>query len=215
MAPARHGWVIRERSPPIHSRVIEVLILCTANVCRSPAAEGLLRDRLSAIGVDAQVRSAGVLEGGVPASSGSVDVLARRGIDLTSHRSRTMSRRELGGADLIIGMAREHVREAAALMPEVWPRTFTLKELVRRGEQVGIRRPDEEVVDWLGRAGSGRSPSELLGHSVADDVADPYGQSLPNYERMISELDHYIDRLVALLWAGRLQPFADARPGRG
>lgn len=146
-----------------------------------------------------------MLDDGRPASSGSVDVLARRGLDLSTHRSRVMSRRELGSADLVLGMAREHVREAVVLAPGIWPRTFTLKELVRRGEGIGARRPDQSHADWLAQVGSGRTTAELMGRSAEDDVADPYGLSLPSYERMIGELDDYIDRLVALLWAGTLQ----------
>lgn len=121
-----------------------------------------------------------------------------------------MTGRELRGADLVLGMAREHVREAVVLAPDAWPRTFTLKELVRRGEAVGPRRGEQTLADWLASAAAGRTAAELMGPSDIDDVADPYGLSLPSYERMIDELDNYIDRLVALLWAGRLQ--SSARP---
>lgn len=162
------------------------------------------------MGVDADVRSAGLLEDGRPASSGSVDVLARRGLDLSTHRSRVMSGVELRAADLILGMAREHVREAVVLAPDTWPRTFTLKELVRRGDTIGARRGDQTLAEWLAAAAAGRTTAELMGPSNVDDVADPYGLSIPSYERMIDELDNYIDRLVALLWAGRLQ--SSSRP---
>ena len=59
-------------------------------------------------------------------------VLAGRGLDISSHRSRTMSRQLLAEADLVVGMAREHVREAVLAVPDLWARAFTLKELVRR-----------------------------------------------------------------------------------
>jgi hypothetical protein len=39
----------------IYNRRIDVLILCTANQCRSPMAEAMLRHRLEALGVDAVI----------------------------------------------------------------------------------------------------------------------------------------------------------------
>ena len=57
----------------------------------------------------------------------------------------------LTGADVLIGMAREHVREAVVLAPDVWGRAFTLKEIVRLGEERGGRAPDEPLEQWLAR----------------------------------------------------------------
>jgi protein-tyrosine-phosphatase len=167
-------------------------------------AEVLLRHRLGDLGVDARVASAGLLRSGQPASDHGVDILRDRGLDMSTHRSRAMSRELLAPADLILAMAREHVREAVVLDPSLWPRTFTLKELVRRGEAVGPRRPTEPLADWLARAGQGRRISELTGSSPADDVTDPYGGPRSAYERLATELDDLLDRLVALTFAEAL-----------
>ena len=167
-------------------------------------AEVLLRHRLGEMGVDARVASAGILQSGQPASDHGIDILRGRGLDMTTHRSRAMSRDLLSSADLILGMAREHVREAVVLNPALWPRTFTLKELVRRGEAVGPRGAHESLADWLARVGQGRRISELTGSSPDDDVADPYGGPRTAYERMATELDGLIDRLVTVVFAGAL-----------
>jgi protein-tyrosine phosphatase len=180
--------------------ITKVLFLCTGNICRSPAAEALLRHRLTEAGVDAEVRSAGLLEAGHPASQYGVAVLAERGIDASAHRSRTMLVDELLGADLILGMAREHVRAAAVQAPEAWRRTFTLKELVRRGDEIGARRPGQTLDDWLAEVRADRSTADLMGDSHADDIADPIGQPRPAYESMIVELDGLIGRLFWLVW---------------
>ena len=164
-------------------------------------AEVLLRHRLGDLGVDATVASAGLLRSGQPASAHGVDILRGRGLDMTTHRSREMSRELLGSADLILAMAREHVREAVVLDPGLWPRTFTLKELVRRGEAVGPRQAAESLADWLARVGQGRRISELTGSSPADDVADPIGGPRVAYERLAAELDDLLDRFVALTFA--------------
>ena len=164
-------------------------------------AEVLLRHRLADLGVDATVASAGVLQSGQPASAHGVDILRGRGLDMTAHRSRTMSRELLGSADLLLAMAREHVREAVVLDPGLWPRTFTLKELVRRGEATGPRQSGEPLSDWLARVGQGRRISELTGSSPDDDVADPIGGPRSAYERLAGELDDLLDRFIGLTFA--------------
>ena len=160
----------------------------------------LLRHRLAAAGVEAVVRSAGLLESGNPASASGIDILAGRGLDMKAHRSTTVSAAILQEADLVLGMARQHVREAVVLAPQVWPRTFTLKELVRRGAAIGPRKDGEPLEAWLARAHMGRSTSLLMGVAPEDDVDDPIGQPRSAYERMVEELDDLIERLVALAW---------------
>jgi protein-tyrosine phosphatase len=169
-------------------------------------AEAILRHRLTELGVDARVASAGLLRSGQPASAHGVDVLRGRGVDMTAHRSRSMSRDILSASDLLLGMAREHVREAVVMDPGVWPRTFTLKELVRRGEATGPRGTGEPLRDWLARVGQGRRVADLTGSSPQDDVADPIGMPRTAYERLAAELDGLIDRFVALAVAGALSP---------
>lgn len=161
-------------------------------------AEALLRDRLESRGFAAHVHSAGLLTSGRPASEHGVTVLRERGLDLGGHRSRTMETEMLRDADVVIGMAREHVREAVVLHPPVWPRAFTLKELVRRGAEVGFRPHDQPLAEWLAKCHVGRVQRDLLGDSGADDVADPIGSPLHAYERTATELHDLVDRLVDL-----------------
>jgi hypothetical protein len=96
-------------------------------------------------------------------------------------------------------MARVHVREACAAHRAPLNRTFTLKELVRRGEEIAPRAAGEPVAAWLARAGAGRRPADLLGASAADDVADPVGQPRAVYEHTADELEDLLDRLAVLL----------------
>ncbi len=63
-------------------------------------AEVLLRYRLGDLGCDARVASAGLLQSGQPASAHGVDIMGGRGLDMTTHRSRAMSRELLSSADL-------------------------------------------------------------------------------------------------------------------
>ena len=151
--------------------------------------------------VAAHVHSAGMLFDGRPATDHGLAVMAARGLDTTSHRSRTMTADMLRGADVIVAMARTHLRDAVAACPEAWPRTFTLKELVRRGEQVGPRQEGQALAAWLDTVHAGRRLPDLLGDSDADDVADPIGQSRGAYERTAAELEDLTRRLARLMAA--------------
>jgi protein-tyrosine phosphatase len=162
-------------------------------------AEGFLRWHAADAGVDAHVHSAGLLEEGRVASAEGVQAMSGWGIDTSAHRSRRLTPELVAGADLVIGMAREHVREATLLVPEAFPRAFTLKELVRRGTDVGLLMPGQPLDEWLAKVSAGRRMSDLLGSSADDDVADPIGQPLASYEATATELDDLTARLVLLL----------------
>src|SRR5688500_7832403 len=126
-------------------------MVCTGNTCRSPMAAALLGRRLDEAGVKAAVSSAGLLFDGKPATDDGVAVMAGRGFDTAAHRSRKLRPELVAGADIVIGMAREHVREAVVLSPAIWGRAFTLKEIVRRGEERGGRAAGEPLEQWLAR----------------------------------------------------------------
>src|ERR1700733_2353275 len=120
-----------------------IVVLCTANVCRSPMAAALLARRLAALGVTVPVHSAGIVSSGDPAHPEVISVMASYGIQIVSHRSRIVCAADLASASLVLAMARDNLRHAAITEPGVWPRAFTLKEVVRRGEQIGPRPPGE------------------------------------------------------------------------
>jgi protein-tyrosine phosphatase len=185
-----------------------VLCVCTGNVCRSPMLEVMLGSALRARGVDATVSSAGVWEAGHPASGHSVSECTDRGLDLHAHRSRVIDAAMVGRADLVLALAREHVRAVAGLVPEAFPRTFTIKELVRRGRAVGPRRPDEPLDGWLASAGQGRAAATYLRADADDDVADPIGGTRAQYARTAAELEALSGALAGLLAAPAIAPLA-------
>jgi protein-tyrosine phosphatase len=178
-----------------------IVVLCTANVCRSPMAAALLARRLAAFGVTMPVRSAGMISSGDPPHPEVISVMASYGIQIVSHRSRIVCAADLASASLVLAMARDHLRHATITEPGAWPRAFTLKELVRRGEQIGPRPPGEPLSGWLSRVHAGRERTSLLGDSLDDDVADPAGGRLRAYADTAVLLDHLVKRLAGLGWA--------------
>jgi protein-tyrosine-phosphatase len=96
-----------------------VLLVCSGNTCRSPMAEVLLRRALAAASVQGiSVESAGIgAWEGAPASEGAYLVLLERGIDLSGHRARLLTRELVKEADVILTMGRVQlgrVRELGA-----------------------------------------------------------------------------------------------------
>jgi protein-tyrosine phosphatase len=178
----------------------EVLVLCTANICRSPMAQALLADRLAALGWAVTVHSGGMLGDGEPPCPQAISVMAGYGLDITAHRSRRLTASDFERADLTLAMTRENLRYAVVEAPAVWPRAFTIKELVRRGEGIGPRPPGESLAGWLARAHDGRERAALLGDSADDDVADPTGGPLRGYTDTATALGALVDRLVRLCW---------------
>ena len=183
-----------------------ILTLCTANVCRSPMAEALLRRHLSSAAVVAEVSSAGLLEEDHPAAPEVVELLLEQGIDYTAHRSRRLTSALIQDSDLVLAMAREHLREAVLLVPNAFGSIFTLRELVRRGEaqppsssSSSLAGGAVERVAWLGALGAERQPRQLLGSSREDDIADPMGGALSEFRRTLAELDDLSSRLAQLL----------------
>jgi len=178
---------------------VRILVLCTANQCRSPVGAALLRRRFTADGSNAEVLSAGVFGDGSPVPEVGQSVLAARGIDLARHRSAPMTPVLVAGADLVVGMERSNVREAVALVPEIWPRAFTFPDLIRRGHLFGPRSRGEPLERYLEKVGTGRQRDALLGSSPDDDVTDPMGRDAKVWTQVVDDLEWLTSRLVALL----------------
>jgi protein-tyrosine-phosphatase len=106
------------------------LYLCTANVCRSPAAEYYTRHLFARLGVaKVEVASAGILEmGGQPADPVVVRLMGRMGIDMSGHRSRRLTPEWAHTCDEIIVMERRHRQWIRDNIPDVLPRVSLLRE---------------------------------------------------------------------------------------
>lgn len=86
--------------------MIKVLMVCLGNICRSPLAAGILRDKFEKNGIDAQVDSAGTgnYHTGEGADPRSIDVATRNNIDIYSHAARQFRTTDFDDYDLIYAM---------------------------------------------------------------------------------------------------------------
>ncbi len=82
---------------------MNILLLCTGNVCRSPMAEGLLRQSLPLH----ELFSAGICaQEGAAADPLAVELMWQLGVDISAHRARQLSRWMMREADLVLTMER-------------------------------------------------------------------------------------------------------------
>ncbi len=109
-----------------------VLFVCTGNICRSPLAASLLERALKDRGLEVQVASAGTgAWDGAPVSEGAYLVGLERGLDLSGHRARLLTRELVDEADLILTMARHHRARVDELGGE--GKVFVLGEYAGKG----------------------------------------------------------------------------------
>jgi protein-tyrosine phosphatase len=100
---------------------IGVLFVCTANICRSPTAEGVFRKMVLRAGLaDAfSIDSAGTFDGyvGQPPSLLAVEAAARRGYDISDLRARSLTNEDLERFDYPLAMDRTHLAAMRWMAP--------------------------------------------------------------------------------------------------
>lgn len=92
---------------------MKILMVCLGNICRSPLAEGVLRSKVLAQGLDWSVDSAGTGSWhiGSPPDSRSVAVARRYGIDISGLRARQFSAHDFDLFDVIVVMDSSNYRD--------------------------------------------------------------------------------------------------------
>ena len=118
--------------------LMHVLFICTGNTCRSPMAEGYFRHLVSERKCkDVSVSSAGIFAGnGEPVTLNSSKALKQIGIDISKHRSRTLTKDMLKDADLIIAMTLSHKNHVGEMSAEALKKTKLLGEYNHVNEDI-------------------------------------------------------------------------------
>lgn len=118
----------------------ELLVVCTANICRSPATARALRVHLAALGIDeglVRVSSAGIRAlSGAPMCAISSELIDEQLVGMAAghaaeHESRALTADVAAQADLILTADRSHRRDLLAMLPAVRARTFTVRQAAR------------------------------------------------------------------------------------
>lgn len=151
-------------------------------------------------GVDFHVSSAGTmaqLVGDGTMMAGSLQELAKRGLDGSRHVIRPLTEEELDAADLVITMEADHVKQVVLSQRECRAKTFTLKEIVDLcTQELSPMAPRGiDAIPWLAER---RRPLPLM--STRLDVVDPIGGPPAMYARCADEIDELTTRLAGALW---------------
>lgn len=183
------------------SPTIEILTVCTGNICRSPLAAQVLRGRLDAL--DVSVSSAGthaVVDQHMPREAArlamSLDVASS---EAKAHRARWLTEFHLAGADLVLAMTREHRSHVVSLAPARTRSAFTVREFerlaagvpddaLRAAADLAGADPHARVRAALGVLAARRGEIEPPVDAASDDVVDPYRRGWEVYEQSAAEL---------------------------
>lgn len=145
-----------------------IVTVCTANICRSPMAEALLKHALRA--QPEPLKSWKVVSAGVAARAGdrvsenSVTALNKVGIDIKAHRSQPLTRQLLDDALVVLCMTESH-RAMIQFHFDPAPRHIYLFR-------------------------------EFMPRAADKEICDPYGGSLAEYEACRDEMVEAIPGLM-------------------
>ena len=213
-----------------------VLVIGSTNVCRSPAAERMLRARLGSDGTvtvtsvgthaapeqrgsDTLVAGAMLPQAPVPESLSSDAPVYHLAPAVPSDAARAARRLEpemVEAADLVLTTSRAERGEVVRLVPGAVRRTFTLRELARVAEHLGpTSLPDGAVAERLGALVASAAPHRgpTAPKDLADDdVRDPDGRDEWTHATSLQQVREAVDAILRTVQPG---PDDGSEPGDG
>lgn len=170
---------------------LRILTVCTANICRSPAAERLLQAGLDEAGIDAEVSSAGV-KGfrDAPMDDHAAAALRQVGGDDTGFRSRPLTGAHVRDADLVLTATLDHRGAVLGEHPRGLRKSFTLTEFAHLSTELAAEAasPDELIAAAFASRGSAAIDNY--------DIDDPYGSGDDQHQRTVAEIKQATDAIV-------------------
>ena len=159
-----------------------VLFVCTANICRSPAAEYLARHFVTE--QDYLFRSAGFMYDGRPITEKMGEAISKFGVeDSHKHSSSIIDPDTMAGAELILTMESRHLRDLTVKDRSVFDKTIPFKQAASL-----LDRPmslDEFLVSIEDREASSYFDERW-------DVEDPYKRSTKKYRDASEEIKNLV-----------------------
>ena len=151
------------------ANVKTLLFICTANICRSPMAEGIFNALAEERGLAWRAASAGVValvdEDIAPNARAA---LGEVGIYTEGHRGRQVSEEMLKEADLVLTMGPRHSATLHKRFGDLPGKVYTL-------------------------------PEYATGVSSEEGIPDPYGYTMTAYRASVRQLLEYVEGVVMRL----------------
>lgn len=118
-----------------------ILVVCTANICRSPVGEALLREKCQTMGLlDWTVSSTGTwAEEGHRASQFSIILMEERGLDIHHHCSQPVTEPLMQQSDLVLCLETTHLKALQQAFPLHRAKIHTIRQMV--GQRGSVRDP--------------------------------------------------------------------------
>jgi protein-tyrosine phosphatase len=177
-----------------------VLVVCTGNICRSPAAELLLR---AGLGESAGIR---VASAGLRAMVGAsvapqmAQRLRDRRIDPAGFAAQQLDPADVRGADVVLTMTAAQRAAVVSRTPAAVRRTFTLREFSDLARLSDLE-PGSGPADRL-RALVAATPlarARRTAQVVQDDIDDPYEREDEVFDRVLVEIETVVGALLDVL----------------
>ncbi|PTX56716.1 protein-tyrosine phosphatase [Litoreibacter ponti] len=123
----------------------KILVVCAGNICRSPLAEGILRERVAADGLDLEVDSAAsnAWHTGAPPDARATVAARLKGFDISDLRARPFRPSDFEDFDLVLVMDHQNRRDLEAMRPN--GNATPLKLITSYSDSPGVQ--DAEVPD--------------------------------------------------------------------
>lgn len=152
---------------------MNVLFVCSGNICRSAMAAAYFEDHLGREGrTDVTVDSAGTLGiQGAQASPEAIEAMDEIGIDLRPHRSKALRKSQIQKADFVVVMTADHLEELAFRFPEGDEHRLLLRAF-EQAPEVGAE---------------------------ARDLPDPIGRSVAYYRKQLPLIRRCVEHLAQFL----------------
>jgi len=129
--------------PPM---IKSILFVCLGNICRSPTAEAVFRAQAEGSGLEIDSAGTSGWHDGHPSDPRASAEAARRGIDMSTIRSRKVTAEDFSRFDLMVAMDEQNLLDLHTVQPE--GSTAKLVKLLDFAPELGISNvPDPYYED--------------------------------------------------------------------
>lgn len=145
---------------------MKILMVCLGNICRSPLAEGILREKVKGMDVETDSAGTAAYHAGEAPDPRSIKIGRKYNINISDLRGRQFEKEDFVNFDKIYVMDESNYRNVMQLADEEWEREkvdFILNEL----------HPDQNM-----------------------EVPDPYYGGDMGFENVYKMLDEATDKII-------------------